>query len=576
MPRLPLLKDVKIKRSVTESFLGYNRSLKIRSGEFEHMENLCSDHFPLMANRPKRSLAARLSAPQLLAARKSLVWVDGGGLYMDGKAVEGISLSDGEKTMVSMGAYILIFPDKLYLNTEDLSDFGSIEAEFVSEAEVSLSLSRLDGRDMGDIPVSVSPPENPQNGDLWIDSSGTAHSLKQYSQANDMWAEQTACFVKLSSGGLGVDFLENDAVEISGLSGEAAFLNGMHIVEKRGEDYILINAILPRAHTQSEAVKICRKMPDMDFVTEAENRLWGCKYGLVEGRTVNEIYACALGDFKNWNRFQGLADDSYRASVGTDGPFTAAATHLGYPLFFKENAIHKVYISASGAHRIADTACPGVEMGSHKSLANMGEKLFYKAFDRICLYEGSLPRSISQNLGDVKYTAAVGGSMGEKYYVSMTDEHGARQLFVFDSRRGLWHREDSLDVRFFAPFGSELFALCADGRLLAMGGSLGEQEGDFRWQADSGLMGYSESEHKYVGRLILRLKLPYGSEADVFMEYDSDGVFRHMGHLTGRGTGTFSLPLRPRRCDHFRLRLTGFGQIRLYSIVKQIEVGSDF
>ena len=30
-------------------------------------------------------------------------------------------------------------------------------------------------------------------------------------------------------------------------------------------------------------------------------------------------------------------------TVGSDGPFTGAATCMGYALFFKENTLHKLY-----------------------------------------------------------------------------------------------------------------------------------------------------------------------------------------------------------------------------------------
>ena len=56
---------------------------------------------------------------------------------------------------------------------------------------------------------------------------------------------------------------------------------------------------------------------------------------------VNELYACKLGDFKNWNCFLGISTDSYVASVGTDGPWTGAVTYLGNPIFFKETCLHK-------------------------------------------------------------------------------------------------------------------------------------------------------------------------------------------------------------------------------------------
>ena len=38
---------------------------------------------------------------------------------------------------------------------------------------------------------------------------------------------------------------------------------------------------------------------------------------------------------------------------------------------------------------------------------------------------------------------------------------------------------------------------------------------------------------------------------------------------------SFSVPLRPRRCDHFRLRIVGEGDAKIYSISKTIEQGGD-
>ena len=580
MPRLPLLKQIPLKRSVTDKFLGYRRAEKIGRGEFYHTENLCSDFYPLMASRNKRGVLSSLSNPLGMVGKSSLLWLDDRKLYVNGEETAELPISLGEKQLVSMGAYLIIFPDKYYVNCERPEDRGYMESFFESHGPVSFSLCSGEGEELGEIEVSVSQPESPQNGQYWIDSSHSPHSLKRYSAANEMWVSIETVYVRLGCPGMGADFRENDAVEISGCEGseELLSLNGSHIIESRGQDYILIQAMLSNFVQQTEgSVKITRKIPDMDFVIEAENRLWGCKYGMVEGKAVNEIYACALGDFRNWNRFQGLADDSYRASLGSDGPFTAAVTHMGYPIFFKENCLHKVYISANGGHRIADSACEGVQLGSHKSLALLGDSLFYLGNRGICLYEGSLPRCISQNLGDVKYHRGVGGSLGDKYYISMLSSDDKAHLFVYDSRLKLFHREDSLKALCFARFGGELYCIDEDSKkLIAITGSKGDKEKDFHWQADSGLLTYSQSEQKYLGRIIFRLSLPVGAYADVFIDYDSQGVFHHAAHVEGSGTGSFSLPVRPRRCDHFRLRLTGYGSVRLYSTVLVIESGSDY
>ena len=61
----------------------------------------------------------------------------------------------------------------------------------------------------------------------------------------------------------------------------------------------------------------------MDYLTECDNRVWGCS------NKENVIYACKLGDPTNWFSYRGIAEDSYAVTVGSDGSFTGAATCLG-------------------------------------------------------------------------------------------------------------------------------------------------------------------------------------------------------------------------------------------------------
>ena len=221
------------------------------------------------------------------------------------------------------------------------------------------------------------------------------------------------------------------------------------------DDYIVVIGMLPVASTQDTSLKVERKMPNLDFVIESQNRLWGCRYGTdVNGNIVNEIYASKQGDFKNWNCFMGLSTDSYTASCGTDGQWTGAITYLGHPLFFKENCLHMVYGDFPANYRIQDTACRGVQKGCGNSLAIVNETLFYKSMTGVCAYDGSLPVDISSVFGDVKYTAvddtegsdflrngAVAGALGNKYYISMKSEIDNMWYFmVYDASRSLWHK----------------------------------------------------------------------------------------------------------------------------------------
>lgn len=596
MPFFPTLSESYTYQQVTDIFEGYNHNLKIGDGEFYEMENLTSSYYPLLANRARRGTVAELTKPGGLLAKARLAYIDGAKLFYDGADITsyiqaaGFSISTDEtmlpKSLISMGAYILIFPDKLYINTENYTDCGSIEAAFSTAdgSEISYSMCKADGSEYAQPVIGGSEPENPDNGSLWIDTSSSTHVLKQYSSSSSMWVSIPTVYTKIAYAGIGKSFKQFDGVNISGCSCDEASvadqieaLNGSKIIYAKDEDYIIVIGLLDQAYTQSSgSVTVSRKMPDMDFITEAENRLWGCKYGLVDGETVNEIYACALGDFKNWNQFLGISTDSYAASVGSDGPWTGAATHLGYPIFFKENVLHKVYISSTGAHKIADTACRGVQSGSHNSLVVVNERLYYKSVTDICVYDGSLPTSVSPQLGTERYFEAVGGVIGDKYYVSMRDSSNNWHMFVYDTAKGFWHREDGTHAMCFARLSGELYYIDADKSLImCTGGSQGELEETVKWSATTGLQGYNTVEQKYVSRFNLRMKLPVGSQADIYIQYDSDGIWQHSGHIEGVGTKTFMLPVRPRRCDHFQIRIEGRGEVRIYSFAKVLEQGSD-
>ena len=66
-----------------------------------------------------------------------------------------------------------------------------------------------------------------------------------------------------------------------------------------------------------------------------------------------------------------------------------------------------------------------------------------------------------------------------------------------------------------------------------------------------------------------------GAERAVWLEYDSSGEWIEGGRIEDAGMGTRTLPIRPRRCDHLRIRLVGKGEVRLYSIAKILTMGSD-
>jgi hypothetical protein len=579
MPKLPWLTPSVQHKVHTDVFQGYNHKLRISTNQWYDTTNLTTDQFPLMATRPARGEVTQLSKPAGLAAKDSLLVIDGSNVIFNGKPIDLRLNNAAPKQLVSMGAYLVIFPDKKYFNTADTEDFGDLEALYTSTSSITYELCDNRGNLYEGVMTQPTEPENPANGTLWLDDSNEDHVLLQYSESSATWVQIPTVYVRIESANIGKAFEQYDGVTISGAAGNQQIeaLNSSHVIWEKDDNWIVVVGLIDNSYTQASGkITVSRSVPDMDYVCEAGNRLWGCKYGLVNGKTLNEIYGCKLGDFKNWNCFMGISTDSWAASVGSDGQFTAAVNYLGMPTFFKEEVIHRVSISSSGAHAMQDTICSGVQKGSWRSPAVAGEILYYKGRSGIYAYDGSQPVSVSEAFGDVRYRNAVGGSVGNKYYVSMEDMAGMHHLFSYDTEKRLWMREDNTEAMMFASADGDLFYIDAQSKkLMSVMGTQGTKENSFRWEAVSGIQHYEDPEKKYLGRYNFRAKLYPGSSFKLEMQYDSDGVWHDKGTVNGDRLYTFTLPVIPRRCDHLQFRITGHGEMQLFSITRVYEQGSD-
>ena len=393
-----------------------------------------------------------------------------------------------------------------------------------------------------------------------------------------MWVAIATTYVKIESAGIGKNFNQHDGVKISGITEPAVKeLNGAAVVWAKDDDYIVVTGLLNAVATQNGGVTIERKMPAMDYVIESGNRLWGCRYGENNaGEIVNELYASKLGDFKNWNCFMGVSTDSYAASVGSDGEFTGAITFLGYPMFFKESCVHKVFGRYPANFQIQDTACRGVQRGCHGSLAIVNETLFYKARSGICAFDGSLPVEASYALGSDIYFDAVGGAINNKYYVSMRDVMENWHLFVYDTAKRMWHKEDNLHASAFCACKGELYCVDDDAKnIITMMGRGTKDTAPVQWMAETGNLGIATPDMKYLSRLTLRLMLAKNAKLEIYAQYDMSDEWLHICTMFGTDLRSFTVPIRPRRTDHFKLRFVGEGEAKLYSMTKTIEQGSD-
>lgn len=783
---------------MTTAFGGYNHREIIQDGECFDMQNMSADLYPAMGTRRKRGITESEETLNGIAGRSELVLIRGEKVYY-GREDTGLEVSTDEamlpKKIMSLGAYVCIWPDKVYFNTHDFTDQGSMERRWSAIDHVEfddsghhpmdpyenapvIQLCRGDGTnyDMTTITTASTAPKNPADGKLWIDTSGEADVLRQWSSDRKEWTEVPTVYLKISAPDIGKGLQQYDAVNIRDLKYEVYWtrttptlpdrviqqlkdLNGSTIIYFCGDDYIVIAGMLRQTVNLYWTLEVDREVPDLDYMCESNNRIWGCKYGTelkprtvyksnndnnrfvacdLEGRlysqlagtlTVsdtqppepeddghrwidtsgeedklyrwdaeeeewketepyvalmawqdkkfgdnfkigdyadiegivgynndgtqpttdhmraqaqalngrhkvvgkitirsmsnnykcivvngfadtitnwtddytnqfvtikndrwdegifyNEIRACALGDFKNWNKYMGLSTDSYAASVGTDGPFTGAAAQAGYPVFFKENCIHKLYGAAPNSFQITTIMCRGVQQGSGRSVAVVNETILYKGLSDVMYFDGNMPQSIGENLGDVYYEDARAGAVNGKYYISM--RHGdAWSLFVYDTKKGIWTREDDIRAMGFGTVGDELYLIDEENNtLVTVNGTAGTQEsGPIEWTAVFGISGIEYIQggradmHKYLymSRFDMRLAMDEDAEAELWIEYDSDGIWIPKGRIKRNRMGMIVLPVVPRRCDHLRAKITGRGGFRILSLSKVLEVGSD-
>ena len=582
-------------REMTSAFGGYNHQLSCKDGQFYDMQNMTSQYYPILSPREKRGYVKQMTAPQGILDKEDLLWVDDGKLYRNGEEVtlEGVTLNAKEKTMAKMGAYVIILPDKVWWN-ENSGECGYMEktSTIASGAEVKFTLCDSNGAAVTWHDEAYYDKNEPKNGDYMMSTVNGKSVLKVYSASTSLWGAVATTYLQISAKGIGKGFDLGDGVKITIDNSSAKWTyasnifvndegNGMlstnTYISDKADDYITIIGLLDANKTFTNMkVTVERKVPDMAFITECNNRLWGCS------EDGHEIYCCKHGAVKNWNCFMGISTDSWAVTIGSDGKFTGAITYLGYPMFFKEDCFIKIAISSTGGHQTKETRCRGVQRGSGKSLAILNETLYYKSTTGICSYAGSLPTGISDSLGEVRYESAVGGTINNKYYVSMKDKSGKSHLFVYDQKTGIWSKDDNTDVLFFCRHEDELYFIDAkDKYMKSVRGTLPYEVGEkhtedkFPWFVESGNIGYSKVDNKYVSRINVRVSLDFGTNADFYIQYDSSGIWEHKFNMSGKGTRSFTVPVIPKRCDHFKYKLVGKGGCKIYSITKTIEQGSD-
>lgn len=308
-------------------------------------------------------------------------------------------------------------------------------------------------------------------------------------------------------------------------------------------------------------VTIKRDIPDMDFICESENRLWGCGD--------KTIYASALGDPLNFYDYSGVSTDAYAVAVGSDGAFTGIVSYSGSVLVFKDHMLHKVIGSYPAEYAIYSYEIPGIQAGSHKSAVIINEALYYKARDGVYVYTGSTPYRISNAFGVRSFTNASAGTDGRNYYISMK-EGETWGLWVYDAATSLWMREDESHVVDFSQADGGLYFLSNNKIYLSGGG-----DEVFPWFAEFSPFYEGTQNRKAPGRLLIRLEISTGAWAALSIRHDNEKMWQMVWRSIGKKEGSYLVPVLPHRCDKYQIRLEGKGNVILHGLTRIYKTKSE-
>lgn len=583
---LPSLTTTKQSRDSIAQFNGLCRTNECADSEMRLMHNMSLKDFPyLSTRRVRKTLSTSLTNVKGILGGENLYIVSTNKLTIISKngeiTTKTASFSDTDKTLVRMGNYLCIFPDKKVYDGTNILPMEVTNAT----SSVTFTLTDANGNAITYHDAAYYETHEPQDGDYLLTEVNGVNELQRYAITSGTWYVVTTAYVMASATGIGANLNEFDGVKISlDLNGETwTKVTEVLPLEEDGVYYATypLKSVSDDAITFSGLITdtkeltgvtftVARETPDIAYVTEANNRLWGCN------AAGTEIYATKLGSPFNWNCFEGISTDSWAVTVGSDGEFTGAITYLGYPTFFKENSLIKIAIAGNGAHQTKETICRGVQKGCSESLCVVNEILYYKSQIAICAYDGSLPQTISKKLGDMSgYTHAIGGRNKECYYILCQDGTDV-DTFVYDTQKGAWAEDDDKEYKSFTTWNNILVGAFSNEIDLfdEMNVSGTYETAPIIWSCETNNIDYQLPEAKYIHRLVIKTTMGAKSRARAWVRYD-DGMYERLFEMRSVGTKVYPLSIIPRRCDHFSIRLEGEGNVTIHSITKFIETGSD-
>ncbi len=349
----------------------------------------------------------------------------------------------------------------------------------------------------------------------------------------------------------GLDGLFPDGEAIALLLDGREFLTGTVASHKN-----LLLTVEPEGNTSSGSGKmLCEVlrpgMVNFTDVTHAYNRMFG-----VRG---NRIYASKQGDIHNFNHYKLTPLDSWWADTESGEDFTALTSLSGRVVAFKKTSTYEVY-GINAPYTVKDVS-RSFGCVNPFTVAEVAGVLVLQTEEGLHAYGGSRFVNIQYPLGDLlPEDGAMSCGTGSKYYITL-----AGRLYCYDYYRGAW----------YCVSGETATGLCtcAGGVFINLNGLL--------WQLPEGDSPASLSQEvkvqpwyfettainrDFTEGLLSSVELKLACEDASFTVWVSHdgGIYEKVQDVEWQqGKRFVAVPVRPRMCAEFRVKVEGSGRVTL-------------
>lgn len=548
-------------RSAT-TFGGINRANGTPLGEWDTLSGFDLTAYPALRTCLPYAYSDIVSSGNITGytyRNGVLVYTTADGIYLDGKgtltAIQG--LSSGDKTLVNIGAYIVILPDWAVINTADAENpvmiakgsslTGNLLEYNQNQTRPTVSIYKL-------FYVDAPTAEVTASGLAVGDSVKLSWTYGKRKMSRQLTINNIGIESYTGSGMTSIGFDTSDIPNTMWFYTEGRAMDNFRVPRITG-------------------ATIQRVMPDLDYVVEYNNRLWGCS------SKNHEIYCSKLGEPLVWGAYSGISTDSWAATVGTDGDFTGACVFNGCVLFFKEDCVHSVYGTKASNFTITTYTVRGVQKGSAKSLCISEGLLYYKAPEGIFTFNGSASSRFDGKLCVDRDSRTACGTADDRYIVmAMSDG----TVYYYDKLHSVWYTRTLLDVISMHNFSGSLYAITKDSNnamrkvMLTTDVGMDNRTAETAFEAITGelcrgeLTSTSSYTRKAIHTVIKKLTMSVEEwhqqgissvQFTVSVQYDGGDwqtVYSYDGTAEEADNNVVTLiPTIPMRCQRLRIKISG-------------------